>query len=53
MVTRVITHSVYGNALHYGQFIYVEFEKLPHPSVISISVKLNLLPHVTILYKHG
>ena len=53
MVTRVVTHSVYGNALHYVQFMFVGFEKLSHPSVISISVKLNLLPHVTILYKHG
>ena len=29
------------------------FEKLPYPSVTSISVILNVLPHITKLYKHG
>ena len=29
------------------------FEKLPYPSVTSLSVILNVLPHITKLYKHG
>ena len=50
-VTRVVTHSSYGKALHYGLSMFIEFEKLPYSSVISISVRLNLLPNK--LYKHG
>ena len=40
MVTRVVTGVVtclsFGNALHYGLSMFVEFEKLPYSSVISI-----------------
>ena len=32
--------------------MFVEFEKLPYPSVTSISVMLNVLPHITKLHKH-
>ena len=32
--------------------MFVEFEKLSYPSVTSISVMLNVLPHITKLYKH-
>ena len=42
----------YDNALHFGLSMFVEFKKLPYPSVISISVMLNVLPHITKLYKH-
>ena len=51
-VTRVVRCSSYGNALHYGLSMFVEIEKLSYPSVILISVKLNVLPHITKLYEH-
>ena len=41
-----------GNALHYGLSMFVEFEKLPGPSVTSISVIFNVLLHITKFYKH-
>ena len=47
MVTREVTHSSYGNALSYGLSMFVELEKLPYPSVILISVRLNMLPQIT------
>ena len=31
----------------------VMFEKFPYPLVSVISVILNVLPHITKLYKHG
>ena len=37
VVTRVVTPSNYGAALHCGLLMFAEFEKLPYPSVISIS----------------
>ena len=39
VVTRAVTRSSYGNVLHYGLSMFAEFEKLPYPSVISISVR--------------
>ena len=45
--------KMYGNALHCGLSIFAEFEKFPFPSVIPISVRLNMLLHITKLYKHG
>ena len=51
--------NVFGNALKLWQRVtlwpihVLEFEKLPYPLVISISVILNVLPHITIFYKHG
>ena len=46
MVIRVVTRSSYGNGLHYDLFMFVEFEKLPYPSVISISVRFQKLSHL-------
>ena len=45
-VTRVVTRSSYGNALHYGLFMFTEFEKLPYPSVISISARFHKSFHL-------
>ena len=53
MVTNVVTRWSYGNALQYGLSIFVEFEKIQHPSIIPIWVRLNMLPHIIELYKHG
>ena len=39
--------------MHFGLSMFLEFEKFPYPSVISISFILNILPHITKLYKHG
>ena len=39
-----------GNALYHGLSKFVELEKLPYPSVIPISVRLNMLSHITKLY---
>ena len=47
MVTREVIRRSCGNALHYGQSMFPESEKLPYPSVISISVKISVLPHIT------
>ena len=41
VVTCVVTHSSYGNTLSYGLSMFVEFENLPYPSVISISVAFH------------
>ena len=46
----MITGSSYGDLLHYSLSMFAEFEKLPYPSVISTSVRWNVLPHIT---KHG
>ena len=40
-VTRVITRSSYGNALHYNLSMFAESEKLSHPHVISISARCH------------
>ena len=50
MVTRAVRRSSYGKVLHYGMSMFAEFEKLPYPSVIPISVRLNMLPHITKLF---
>ena len=34
-VTRVVTRSSHGNALHYGLTMFVEFENLLYPEVAS------------------
>ena len=34
-VTRVVTCSSHGNALHYGPTMFVEFENLSNPTVAS------------------
>ena len=34
-VTRVVTRSSHGNALHYGPTMFVEFENLSNPKVAS------------------
>ena len=52
-MTRVVTCSSYGNGLHYGLSMFVEFEKFQYASVIRILVRLNMLPHITKLYKNG
>ena len=52
MVTRVVVGSSYGKAFHYGPSMFEEFETFPYTSVISILVILNVLPHLTKLYKH-
>ena len=49
----MVTSWIYDNALNYGLSVFLEFEKLPYPSVISISVILNVLPHTNKLYRHG
>ena len=41
VVARVVTRSSYGNALHYGLSMFVDFQKLSYPSVISISVRFH------------
>ena len=41
MITRVVTRSSYGNALHYGLSMFAEFEKLPHPYVILTSARFH------------
>ena len=33
--------------------MFIEFEKLPYPLVTSISIMLNVLLHITNLYKYG
>ena len=38
-VKRAVTHSVYGNALHYGLSMFTGFEMFPYSSVIAISVR--------------
>ena len=50
-VTRVVRFSSYGNTLHYGLSMFVEIEKLSYPSVILISGKLNVLPHINKLFE--
>ena len=35
MVTRAVTRSSHGNALHYGLIMFVEFENLSYPKVVS------------------
>ena len=47
--------NVCDNALKLATrcIMFVEFEKLPYPSVTSISVMLNMLPCITNLYKYG
>ena len=34
-VTRVVTRSSHGNALHYGPTMFMEFENLSNPKVAS------------------
>ena len=41
VATRVVTHSSYGNALHYGLSMFAEFRKLPYPSVTSVSARFH------------
>ena len=53
MITLMVMRWSYSNVLHYGLSIFVEFEKLPYPSVTLNLVMLNVLLHITKLYKHG
>ena len=53
VLTHVVTISSYGNTFSSGQSMFPEFENLTYPSVISISVRLNVRPHKTKLYIHG
>ena len=48
---RVVMRWSYGNVLYYDLSVFLEFEKLPYSSVISISAILNMLPHITKHYK--
>ena len=48
MVRREVTRSSYGDTLYYGLSMFAEFEKLPYPSVTSISVNVE---RVTTHYK--
>ena len=45
-VTRVLTRSSYGNELYYGLSMFVEFEKLPYPSVIQILIRFYKPSHL-------
>ena len=45
-VTCVVTRASYVNAFHYGISMFAEFEKLPCPSVISISARLYNPSHL-------
>ena len=47
-VTCVVTPSCYGNALHYGLSIFVEFKKLPYPPVIPISARFHKRPQLVL-----
>ena len=38
-VKHAVTHSAYGNALHYGLSMFTGFEMFPYSSVIAISVR--------------
>ena len=42
----MVTCSNCGNALHYGLPMFLEFGKLPYPSVISISVRFQKPSHL-------
>ena len=46
MVTSVVMRSGYGNTLHYSLSMFVEFEKLSYPSLISISVRFHNPSHL-------
>ena len=46
-------HGNFSNTLQTWIDHVAMFEKLPYPSVTSMSVILNVLPHVTKLCKHG
>ena len=41
IITCVVTHSSYSNALHYGLLKFAEFEGLSYVSLISISVRFH------------
>ena len=49
MITRVVTRSSYGNALHYGLSMFVEFEKFLYPLVILISRRFHNPSNVHLL----
>ena len=48
VVTRLITRSSYGNALHYDLSMFVELEKFQYASV---NPNFNHIEHVTTHYK--
>ena len=48
MVTRVVTRSSYTNAFRYGLSMFADFEKLPYPSLISISTRFHKSSHLVL-----